>query len=169
MRGSSSALGPGERRLAQREVLSLRGLLAARVGPVVHGLDVVSVGVDDESGVIVAAVRALSRRTVVASARTERRRVELVDLLRARRGQRDMTAGSDLAGQLQRKWLIVIPAVTDTEPERLGAVVHELVSERSERDAVEIATGGQVAHGQLHVVDRHARNGTVAGASYLPR
>ena len=58
--------------------------------PVVHGLDVVAVGVEHEGRVVAGVVVPLARRAVVGAAGGERGRVEAVDRLAVGRLEREV-------------------------------------------------------------------------------
>ena len=122
---------------------------------VVDGLDVVTVRVEYERGVVVAPVRPLARRSVLLPASREGCGVECVHLLDARRRERDVARHALRLAALDRERLVLVAAVSDAEPERRFSVIDESVTERRECGLVEHPAGFEVANGKLHVVDGH--------------
>jgi hypothetical protein len=88
----------------------------------------VAVGIEDDSRVR-AAVGALAGRAVVGSAGRERRGVEGVHLLGARRGEGDVRADVRRLAELEREWLFDLEVVADHEGEHSLAIVDKAVPE----------------------------------------
>jgi hypothetical protein len=82
---------------------------------VVDGLDVVSVGIEHERGVLVVAGVALPG-AVVTPVGYDRGRMEGIHLIRARRGEGDVRGGVRRPGEAERKRLVVLPPSPAPKP-----------------------------------------------------
>jgi hypothetical protein len=111
----------------------------------------VAVGVEDERGVVVAAVGPLARRAVVAAARLEGRGVELVHVVGALGRERDVRRAVRGRAEPERDRL----APVHLEADRVVAHVAHRVAERAERRLVERTTPVEVPDRDVHVSDRH--------------
>jgi len=75
------------------------------------GLDVMTIRIEHERGVVVLAVRSFSRSSVVAAARGESGGVKGVHLRGARRREGDVTRESRLSFEPDRERLVLVAAV----------------------------------------------------------